>query len=108
MFQARIHRRNHSAEIKTKTNAAATPVINGFSSRIPATLQQVVLSSNRGNNVDKPPPMQVANRAFRTLWSKTFHGGKTAAPQKVPPQKAQTAAVVDVVKVEKVEAVSHE
>lgn len=103
MFQARIYRRNDygrspyqqrstpvhrskphvpSAKLHKET-APDAPLPNGFSSRIPTTLQQVFLSSNRGNNVDKPPPMKVANRMFRTLWSKTFHkGGKeTADPE---------------------------
>jgi ankyrin repeat protein len=99
MFQARIYRRNDygrnpyqqrstpvhrpkphvpSAQLHREKTPDA-PLPNGFSSRIPTTLQQVFLSSNRGNNVDKPPPMKVANRVFRTLWTKTFHkGGREA------------------------------
>jgi Ankyrin repeats (3 copies) len=97
MFQARIYRRNDygrnpyqqrsvpvhrskphvpTAQVR-KEKAPDAPLPSGFSSRIPTTLQQVFLSSNRGNDVDKPPPMKVANRMFRTFWSKTFHkGGK--------------------------------
>ena len=73
-----------STNLNKEKNGGDAPLPHGFTSRIPTTLQQVFLSSNRGNNVDKPPPMKVANRMFRTLWSKTFHGkgGKeTAAAQ---------------------------
>jgi hypothetical protein len=107
MFQSRLHRRNQSsggaAAAKNKTTTTTTPVVNGFSSRIPTSLQHVFLSSNRGHDVDKPPPLQVANRAFRTLWSKTFKGnsGKStngaaaAQPKKVElSAKAQEAAMV--------------
>jgi hypothetical protein len=104
MFQSRLHRRNHSGGFATATTSKTTPtpVVNGFTSRIPTSLQHVFLSSNRGHDVDKPPPLQVANRAFRTLWSKTFKGGKstngaaapTAAPKKELSAKAQEAALV--------------
>jgi Ankyrin repeats (3 copies) len=100
MFQSRLHRRNHSGGGAT-SKTTPTPVVNGFSSRIPTSLQHVFLSSNRGHDVDKPPPLQVANRAFRTLWSKTFKGGKStngaaaAEPKKVElSAKAQEAALV--------------
>lgn len=36
--------------------------------RIPKTLQAVFLASNRGNDVDKPPPKQVAFKVFLRTW----------------------------------------
>ena len=36
--------------------------------RIPATLQAVFLASNRGKNVDKPPPAKVASKVFIRNW----------------------------------------
>jgi hypothetical protein len=107
MFQARISRRNnHIVDMRNASRScksqqppkATLPSFNtnttengtgntgalpsGFSSRIPTTLQQVFLSSNRGNNVDKPPPMKVANRMFRTFWSKAFSSNSTGNTKK--------------------------
>jgi hypothetical protein len=102
MFQAGIYSRNdygrnpyqHTSALGNRSKphvpsanfnqnkASDAPLPNGFSSRIPTSLQQVFLSSNRGDNVDKPPPMKVANRMFRTFWSKTFHKSKeTTVPE---------------------------
>jgi hypothetical protein len=36
--------------------------------RIPATLQAVFLASNRGNEVNKPPPAAVASKVFFRNW----------------------------------------
>jgi ankyrin repeat protein len=48
----------------------AGPSANGRShlGRIPATLQAVFLSSNRGNDVHKPPPEKVAFKVFFRSW----------------------------------------
>lgn len=52
------------------------------SSRIPTTLQNVILSSNRGNEVHVPPPKNVAYKVFfrgwlgRTFSSESKAGGK--------------------------------
>lgn len=37
-------------------------------SRIPATLQMVFLTSNRGKTVNKPPPERVAYKVFLGNW----------------------------------------
>lgn len=37
-------------------------------SRIPATLQMVFLASNRGKDVNKPPPERVASKVFLYGW----------------------------------------
>lgn len=52
-----------STSVKSTTTAGVTPT-PGDGSRIPKTLQAVFLASNRGNDVDKPPPKQVAFRTF--------------------------------------------
>jgi hypothetical protein len=44
------------------TEQAAVP--GGSSSRIPVALQMIFLHSNRGFNVDKPPPAKVASKIF--------------------------------------------
>jgi hypothetical protein len=36
--------------------------------RIPATLQAVFLASNRGKDVNKPPPAQVASKVYFRNW----------------------------------------
>ena len=36
--------------------------------RIPATLQAVFLASNRGRDVNKPPPAKVASKVFFRNW----------------------------------------
>jgi hypothetical protein len=36
--------------------------------RIPATLQAVFLASNRGNEVNKPPPAKVASKVYLRGW----------------------------------------
>jgi hypothetical protein len=36
--------------------------------RIPATLQAVFLASNRGREVNKPPPAKVASKVFFRNW----------------------------------------
>jgi hypothetical protein len=36
--------------------------------RIPATLQAVFLASNRGRDVDKPPPAKAASKVFFSNW----------------------------------------
>jgi hypothetical protein len=36
--------------------------------RIPATLQAVFLASNRGRDVNKPPPAQVASKVYFRNW----------------------------------------
>jgi ankyrin repeat protein len=43
------------------------------SHRIPLSLQAVFLSSNRGKEVTKAPPLQVASRSFRNAWSSLKH-----------------------------------
>jgi hypothetical protein len=41
--------------------------------RVPATLQNVFLASNRGIDVDIPPPLRVANKVFqRSLLGRTY------------------------------------
>jgi hypothetical protein len=44
-------------------------------SRIPATLQSVFLASNRGNEVHKPPPDNVAYKVFFRNWFFQRQGG---------------------------------
>ena len=51
-------------------NSSGRPV--RASSRIPSTLQAVILASNRGNVVNTPPPRQVAFKTFRGWLGRTF------------------------------------
>jgi hypothetical protein len=46
-------------------NQAPNPSRQG---RIPATLQAVFLASNRGRDVNKPPPAKVASKVFFRNW----------------------------------------
>jgi hypothetical protein len=46
-------------------NQANNPSRQG---RIPATLQAVFLASNRGRDVNKPPPAKVASKVFFRNW----------------------------------------
>lgn len=39
-----------------------------YGRRIPVTLQSVIVSSNRGRSIKKPPPEFVANRVFTRKW----------------------------------------
>jgi hypothetical protein len=65
-----------STKNSTKENGGSTAVNGGNGaaggasdgSRIPKTLQAVFLASNRGNDVHKPPPKQVAFRTFFRNW----------------------------------------
>lgn len=49
-------------------------------SRIPLTLQAVFLASNRGRDVNKPPPERVAYKVFFRNWlfQRQAHSGKGA------------------------------
>lgn len=58
--------------------------------RIPKTLQAVLLASNRGNDVDKPPPKQVAFKVFLRTWL-----GKGKPPKDVADSKKSTSEEVD-------------
>jgi hypothetical protein len=55
---------------------------NSRQGRIPATLQAVFLASNRGKEVNSPPPAKVASKVYHRNWlfqrqdgSKARHGG---------------------------------
>jgi hypothetical protein len=58
--------------ILSSSTAMAVPARNNNNtnkaSRIPATLQSVFLASNRGNEVHKPPPDNVAYKVFFRNW----------------------------------------
>lgn len=47
------------------------------SSRVPSTLQAVILASNRGHVVNTPPPRQVAFKTFRGWLGRTFSSDST-------------------------------
>jgi hypothetical protein len=70
--------RRRNARRSTKVQPSAPPPTNG--PRIPALLQAVFLSSNRGNDVHEPPPNRVAHRVFfgrklRTPWGQKKQTG---------------------------------
>jgi hypothetical protein len=61
--------------------------------RIPATLQAVFLASNRGRDVNKPPPQKVASKVYFRNWlfqrqagskekGKSLFGGSNRKAQK--------------------------
>jgi hypothetical protein len=102
---------------RTMNNQSNNPSRQG---RIPATLQAVFLASNRGRDVNKPPPAKVASKVFFRNWlfqrqagSKEKRGSlfagsnnnnkrdkkpkittkKDAAPKVVPIPKANVSAV---------------
>ena len=104
MLQARFRRRTKSPEFGSKA-----PVVNGFSSRIPATLQAIFLASNRGSTVEKPPPRHVANRAYTTHWSRTFNSKRNKAKAEASFAAAAEAEAASKVGAPKVpdEEVSH-
>lgn len=69
------NRRRLARSSAVKSSTQSEPPPNGASSRIPALLQAVFLSSNRGNVVHEPPPNRIANRVFfgkklRSPWGK--------------------------------------
>lgn len=90
MFRT-LHRNKNNGSSKNVKN------VNGFSSRIPSTLQAVFLASNRGANVKKAPPMQVASRAFRTLFTRPEFYNPEADDNPATEQVYQEPANEDVV-----------
>lgn len=73
MLRNRRYQRRSS--VSKPSTPLDTPPNGTSSSRIPAMLQAVFLSSNRGNVVHEPPPNRIANRIFfgtklRAPWGK--------------------------------------
>jgi hypothetical protein len=76
MLRNRRDTSRRSAVVKPSAQSVPPSPPNFTSSRIPALLQAVFLSSNRGNVVNEPPHNRLANMVFfgkklRTPWSKT-------------------------------------
>jgi hypothetical protein len=65
------------------------------SSRIPVALQMIFLHSNRGFNVDKPPPAKVASKIFPRALSlaKSRTSSFDSTEQRVSPPLNDTAAL---------------
>ncbi len=67
--------------------------------RIPATLQAVFLASNRGREVNKPPPAKVASKVFFRNWlfqrqAKSKEKGGIEKKKKVESLHLQPAVLV--------------
>lgn len=78
MLRNRRENARRYSVVKPSTQSVPPPngtLPNDSSSRIPALLQAVFLSSNRGNVVHEPPPNRIAHRVFfvkklRVPWGK--------------------------------------
>lgn len=69
-FSLPIDKRNsqHQSIVQTNIMTRTDNAPQSRQSRIPATLQAVFLASNRGKEVNKPPPAQVGNKVFFRNW----------------------------------------
>lgn len=65
------------------TKSPSAPPVPGM--RIPSTLQAVFLASNRGRDVNKPPPGAVAHREFFRSWWGKKKSKKDASPNMKSP-----------------------
>jgi hypothetical protein len=55
-------------DININMNSSSQDNNRSRQGRIPATLQAVFLASNRGRDVNKPPPAQVASKVYFRNW----------------------------------------
>ena len=67
---------------------------DGGGSRIPLALQAVFLASNRGKNVDKPPPEKAAHRTYFRNWMFKGLGKKKKEKSSIRSRENKPPAVV--------------